>query len=236
MKEWIDHYVWQGVDHFYLINNESDDNYMDILQPYITQGRVTLYDRKGKNVQEKNYNDVFAHIKNETKWLIVCDLDEFIFNPKPRKNIGDYLIKKDKFSCICMNWKMFGSTDDYNHPESIRNTFIRRGKDLWSETKCIVKCSHTSQLRIHTHIVDGPQMTENTDLHLNHYPIQSKEFFDKVKKTRGDACYTENVRDDTYFRKYDLRDVEDTGLRDLIKTSQQKHGVYTQTCNTSRYS
>ena len=38
IKVWLEHYINQGVDIFYLINNNSDDNPLDILQPYIDKG------------------------------------------------------------------------------------------------------------------------------------------------------------------------------------------------------
>ena len=27
LEEWLNHYINEGVDHFYLLNNNSDDNY-----------------------------------------------------------------------------------------------------------------------------------------------------------------------------------------------------------------
>ena len=42
LKEWIDYHTIVGVDHFYLYNNNSDDNYKEVLEPYIRQGIVTL--------------------------------------------------------------------------------------------------------------------------------------------------------------------------------------------------
>jgi len=38
LKVWIDHYLWQGVEKIYLIDNGSTDNPMPILQPYIDKG------------------------------------------------------------------------------------------------------------------------------------------------------------------------------------------------------
>ena len=43
MKEWLDHYKFHGVDHVYLVNDFSTDNYLPILQPYVEEGFVTLY-------------------------------------------------------------------------------------------------------------------------------------------------------------------------------------------------
>ena len=41
LEEWIVHYLYHGVDHFYLINDNSDDNYMDIIKKY--SNHITLF-------------------------------------------------------------------------------------------------------------------------------------------------------------------------------------------------
>ena len=48
LKEWIDHYIYHGFDHIYLINDESTDNYKEIINPYIESGKVTLFENKLK--------------------------------------------------------------------------------------------------------------------------------------------------------------------------------------------
>ena len=35
LKEWLEYHLLVGVQHFYLYNNLSSDNYQDVLQPYI---------------------------------------------------------------------------------------------------------------------------------------------------------------------------------------------------------
>ncbi len=42
LKEWLEYHLLIGVEHFYLYNNFSEDNYQDILAPYIEKGQVTL--------------------------------------------------------------------------------------------------------------------------------------------------------------------------------------------------
>ena len=32
IKEWLDHYIYNGVEHFYLVDDNSDDNYLSIIQ------------------------------------------------------------------------------------------------------------------------------------------------------------------------------------------------------------
>ena len=66
MREFIEHYLWQGVEHFYMINNGSTDDFMPILDEY--KDRVTLYDIPKRWAQVDNYNLVFQEIKNKTFW------------------------------------------------------------------------------------------------------------------------------------------------------------------------
>ena len=65
MKEWIEHYKSEGVEHFYLINNNSSDNYMDIINEY--ENIITLFNFKKKGQQCAAYNTCFMPHKNETK-------------------------------------------------------------------------------------------------------------------------------------------------------------------------
>jgi hypothetical protein len=51
-------------------------------------------------------------------------------------------------------------------------------------------------------------------LHLNHYAIQSWDWFSRVKMTRGSATNSSqnNFRNKDYFKKYDFNDIQDTEL------------------------
>ena len=58
------------------------------------------------------------------------------------------------------------------------------------------------------------EILENSALQLNHYAIQSMEWFQQVKMTRGDSSSpkNENVRTLAYFKEHDFRDMIDTEL------------------------
>ena len=90
LREWIEHYIAEGVEHFYLINNNSNDNYMNILNRYIKRGMITLKDSSvewkyaDSNAHKHIFNDnVYKH-RFETKWMIMVDLDEFMYGRKGR--------------------------------------------------------------------------------------------------------------------------------------------------------
>ena len=62
-------------------------------------------------------------------------------------------------------------------------------------------------------------VTDNENFHLNHYPIQSLEFFQTVKMTRGDASTvaSDSVRDMGYFERYDAPCTKtNTVLADMV--------------------
>ena len=224
LKIWIEHYLWQGVEHFYLIDNGSDDNPLSILQEYIDNGIVTYYYLPQGHRQVEHYRYVFdnANLKNETYWLAVCDLDEFFFGVDKNLKIKLKTLE-DNYDYILCNWKMFGSDGHKTHPEDIRRDITFRKKDLWSETKYIFKpqiIDNSSRIWIHW-LIDinvKRKRIANILIQLNHYPIQSLEFFQKVKMPRGDASCNayDNVRDMTYFNKYDTNEYCDEILKNLI--------------------
>ena len=55
LKEWIEHYLNQGVDKIFLADNGSTDDYYFILQPYISTGKVDLVKDNKKHAQVELY-------------------------------------------------------------------------------------------------------------------------------------------------------------------------------------
>jgi hypothetical protein len=108
-REWLEYHLLVGVEHFYLYNNLSDDNYLLVLQPYIDAGLVTLIDWPlAKQAQSSAYKDCFEHRQNETSWLAFIDLDEFIV-PRYEASLKDWLKPYEKYPSIIIYWKMFGT-------------------------------------------------------------------------------------------------------------------------------
>lgn len=109
MKEWIEYHLLLGVDHFYLYNNFSDDNYLEVLEPYIKNGVVDLIEWPVKQGQISAYEDCYKKYSSQTNWLCFLDFDEFIclYN---ENNIKDWLKKYEKYPSIIAYWKMFGTS------------------------------------------------------------------------------------------------------------------------------
>ena len=71
IKEWINHYIEEGVEHFYLIDNGSTDDYYEKIKMY--EKYYTLVKdstRLPHGTQTYLYNKIYLQkIKSETKWL-----------------------------------------------------------------------------------------------------------------------------------------------------------------------
>ena len=79
VKEWIEHYIWQGVDRLYIIDNRSTDDTKSKLEEY--GDKIKYLSLPEKHAQTKNYNIAFQSAPRTTcSWLIVCDSDENMYS------------------------------------------------------------------------------------------------------------------------------------------------------------
>jgi len=236
IREWLDHHIKEGVDTFFLTDNDSTDNY-DI-QDYIANGKVILRKDPKKYAQVEHLNYYLKEVK-KYEWVIVIDMDEFIYSRRGFKTMKDYLntVPKDIY-LIKIPWKLFGSNGHIKQPKSIIQGFTRRKKHFkLIEAKSIARGDKILRITVHTIYVKdntkgvhetmastttGPyhkrqfneQTLESSHLHLNHYRIQSWNFYKTVKMSRGDVFKkSHTIRDKSFFKKNDTNDKLDTELK-----------------------
>jgi hypothetical protein len=224
LEEWLEHNIWQGVQHFYIIDNGSTDGTKNIIQRYVSKGLATYYYMDGKAKQAEHYNKVYNEkARSESKWLAVIDVDEFMYNRTKGKTIRDYVSELDynKFGGARLQFKMFGSSDHVKQPNKIRESFLWRQKFEPTDTCCpwktIVNTKETEILSVHDHTASKPIKKDYDDVIINHYQIMSKEYFEKIKMTRGDVAGSDNRRDWNYFKERDFKDELDDELVNLLK-------------------
>jgi FkbM family methyltransferase len=233
LKIWLDHYLWQGVEHFYLIDNDSNDNPMSILQEYIDKGVVTYYFKPEKYQQVQHYRNVFdiERLKEKTRWLCICDLDEFFFGTE--KKLVAAIDEFHGYDVIYTNSFFYGSDNLILHPDDIRRYIVHRQEDIVNGIKYIFKTScinDTSEIWIHWLVHSGSiqkkilstETFDNKKIRLNHYLIQSLEYYQNVKMTRGDVSVLENEnrRDMNYFEHYqNISIIKDDTLKQIIENN-----------------
>ena len=114
LKEWVEYYKMIGIDHLYMYNNNSEDNYLEILKPYIDNGFVTLIDWTKNHAQIEGYKDCFDKFRNETQWLAFIDIDEFIV-PVSSSDINEWIKGYERYPSVLLYWKMFGTGGKMKH-------------------------------------------------------------------------------------------------------------------------
>lgn len=224
--EWMKHYLHHGVDHFYLINDNSDDDTISKIQEYIDKGLVTLYhvnEPYYEGRQRNLYNRLLLpHLQQKnTQWLLMIDLDEYVWSPKAI-HLGDVLrMACIQFGQIQIHQLLFGSSGHQAQPESIVKHFTKR-ENLYRICGKFFLNSNFEFSSINVHYADFANPAYMTDESVftlvshdwfvyNHYNCQSVDFWKNVKCIRGDSnAYRQRTMDD--FHELDCNEIEDLRL------------------------
>lgn len=203
LKEWIEYHRLQGVEHFYLCDNDSTDQTEDYLQPYIKERIITYIAMPGKNRQLDCYENIIKTYKQETEWLAVIDLDEFLV-PISAKNMQDFLKEFADVSEVSLHWLNYGDNGAVKRPNKTLLTefFTSHGRFLNHTVKSIVRPTKVIDFKSfganHYLQVEGESVNENHDpvnfmlsfypsaqkARINHYILKSYAEF-LYKKQRG---------------------------------------------------
>jgi len=236
LKEWIDFHLIVGVEHFFLYNNFSNDNFLSILDPYINKGIVTLYDWPYIKGQTKAYKDCFERNKHLTQWLAFIDIDEFIC-PKKESTISEWLIKYKSYPSIVIYWKMFGTSGkiEHNHNIPVIEQYINSWEKLVNIGKTIVSTNYnifdyndfhklSTVINIFGKRIVIPSVNEfkkhlryginrvgfnkpiDSKIQINHYWSKSYNTYFMSKAKRGPGT-TNKVRDNDYLFLHELKNI-----------------------------
>lgn len=202
LKEWIEYHLLQGVEHFYLCDNDSTDGSEQYLEPYIKKGTITYIKKTGKNQQLSCYEDVVKEYKDQTKWLAIIDLDEFLV-PLKADDMQEFLKEFDDVSEVSLYWMNYGDNEAISRKDSlVTEFFTSHGKFLNHTVKSIVRPEKVVDFKAfgsnHYVKVEGKSVNENHQpinfmlgfnisadkARVNHYILKTfGEFL--YKKSRG---------------------------------------------------
>jgi hypothetical protein len=96
-----------GVERFWLIDNDSDDNATAILRPYVASDIFRLHNITRKRKQIVAYNSIIGILTNETFWLAVINVDEFLV-PLDSHCIPLILRDFEDEPALDVNWLLYG--------------------------------------------------------------------------------------------------------------------------------
>jgi hypothetical protein len=181
LKEWIDHYIKEEIDTIFLTDNGSTDNYLPILEPYIKSGKVVLNINPKKHSQVEHLNFFLKKAKTYD-WVIIIDLDEFMYARRGYTTIKQYLSDiSPNVHKIYVPWKLFGSSGHIKQPKSVIQNFVHRRKfpetmchscyDILVDKKTIVRGKYLRQIGVHNSTTEDPHIItpDNNDILKDDY-------------------------------------------------------------------
>ena len=213
IDEWIRYHYENGVEHFYLYNNNSTDDFHKALDPWIKKEIVELIE--WPSVQQENdwqnfsfttqtgaYNHAINKSCNVSKWLALIDIDEFIV-VVDQSNIGLFLEKNyPQVSGLCVNWQCYG-TSHVTKCKSVLHELVykmRWNHDWNKHSKSIVRPTHVLKcVNPHYCLYNGNHWAIDADygmcdqcckkvlidkIRLNHYWTRDEWFLWNVKIPR----------------------------------------------------
>ena len=195
-------------------------------------------------------NKYLLPIANESYWIANVDLDEYLYSPK-EIDIKNILKKYENFGEIYVNWVWFSSSGFVKQPkDGVVNNFVKRAEygtyvfarhypvdypegkmEGTDAAKCIANSNfNIKNFNVHEIFTDGQKINlsyksdkDNPELLLNHYQLQSREYWESTKMNRGDCnhWFEGHPRGWHIFSAYDIGDIIDTRLKEQNTTLNQ---------------
>lgn len=206
IAEWLQFHLAQGVEHFYLYDNESKDvaALKAACAPY--EKYITWHSLVGFKQQRVAYNHTIINYRKQTKWVAFLDADEFLFATSG-KSFAKVLREdydKDGIAGLAVHWVLYGSGGQLEYRDApVRERFVMRAKEVNQHCKSIMRMRLTTCMANDPHtfrhtgrVVDENMNTMPFDyaltkgtadkLRINHYVCKSiKEFV--LRKQNPDA-------------------------------------------------
>lgn len=226
--EWIEWHRRQGVDKFYIYDNESTDGTRELLEPYIRSGLVEYRYWPGRRQQLAAYDDCMERHRLSARWIAIIDLDEFIV-PVVDGSIPEFLHRFEAVPVVEINWLIYGSGGAKTKTAGTMMERFKRHSDpghlLNRHVKSIVDprrvcgmigCHEAARISGHAADSHGERIRKNFRdrepqqdvIRINHYAVRSYEEF-LEKQARGRASGTQTTVRSEYFDRYDLNDIEE---------------------------
>lgn len=155
MDEFLEHYVNQGVEHFFIVNNNSTDGIEELIANHKYNNKITLInDTTDMKYTQGNCSNihidmmnrnVYQLIKESSEWGIFVDMDEFMYG-KNGYTLSSYIdtLEKD-INCVYVYWSLMKPVieSDGNIAESfsIKKSIKRINLDLFEKTPSMIQWS-----------------------------------------------------------------------------------------------
>ena len=242
LAEWLAYYRSLGVEKFYIFNDSSADNTVEVVKelPFYEDIVLIPFKNTVEDWQGEVYHQSYKIYGKNTEWLIICDADEF-FMPTEPIDLREFLQPYKKYSAFAAPWRIYGSSGNILRPVNkfCLENYLHRANDDWptnNHIKSIIKprevtgylTPHMFETMNGTVDENGIILNTNTQgaiagltsnkIRVNHYFIKSYE--DWIEQRRLVRHTVQIKRPIEMFDLYDQNEIyDDLSLKyiDLIK-------------------
>jgi hypothetical protein len=119
LREWIEFHRLAGVERFFLYDNGSTDDHLDVLAPYIDEGVVVFGRWEASPLDQRAvFDHCLAEHREHARWIAFLDLDEFLFSPSGR-TVSELLRGYEDWPGVGVSWTMFSHADHRTRPPGL---------------------------------------------------------------------------------------------------------------------
>ncbi len=228
LDEWIAFHAVQGVEHFFLYENESTDETWEKLMHYEALGIATIQKipTDPVNTQRVAYSSCLKDHGKESKWIAFLDCDEFLMADGVSGSLREELKDYEEHGAVAVNWILYGSAGEEHYSDKlVIERFTHRAKNVDQHVKSIVQPEFTIGTGNNAHYfrLKKPAVNENKEVlppeyywttptakkfRINHYHVKSREEYFKRKAYMDvDGVNRGSIED--RFRGHDVSEVFD---------------------------
>jgi hypothetical protein len=119
LREWVAFHRVVGVERFFLYDNDSDDEHLEALAPYVEDGTVVLRHWPEYPMgQVKAYAHCLTEHAGDARWMAFVDVDEFLFSPQG-KPLPEVLRRYESWPGVGVSRVLFGASGHATKPTGL---------------------------------------------------------------------------------------------------------------------
>lgn len=233
--EWLAFHMAVGFNHFYIYCHKTTDGMQKTLLELSKKYPIEIFELEMDDYPQLiAYQHAWENFGDKVDWMAFIDGDEFLFPTKADSIQGALSVyEKKELSALGVYWKCYGSNGHVEDPQGlVIESYPRHSRDDFLPNRHIKSILRGGERVLHfrSHLFDTERGTFDElmrpishgwmkefapsyeEFRINHYVVQSRQFYFEVKKGMGGADLQAGfVRGDAYFDEYD-RNEESDGL------------------------
>ncbi len=231
--EWLAFHMLMGFERFCIYAHKTDDGMTETLLRLARAYDIRVHQMSDEDrPQLVAYQHAYNAYADDVDWMAFIDGDEFL-HPTAVPTMAEALqaFESAPISALGINWLCYGSNGHVEDPNGlVMQDYPRHSRLDFVPNRHIKSMVRGRQeIRVaHSHLFQTQQGTVNTQLEpihrgwmrdlppdydclrLNHYVVQSFDFFRHTKQFIGAADGNPNlIRPTSWFHEYDRNEVDD---------------------------